>query len=73
MVRQVRGPSGSKRVHLSAGLPIGSNITIEAAGSGTIPRPGVFLRRKSRVVMDLELKRDAKSVIDRIVHLRDSL
>ena len=32
-----------------------------------------FPLRKSRLVMDLELKRDAKSVIDRIVHLRDSL
>jgi hypothetical protein len=39
------------------------------------PVPGVFVPVTSGgwQAMEVELKRDAKGVIDRIVHLRDSL
>jgi hypothetical protein len=64
---------GSESVRLSAGLDFGSNLIHR----GHVPEqagvsPYQQTDRKG-FSMDIELKRDAKSVIDRIVHLRDSL
>ena len=55
-----------------AGLDFGSNLNHR----GLVPeQAGISpsIVRWQGVPMDMELKRDAKSVIDRIVHLRDSL
>jgi hypothetical protein len=49
-----------------------SVIMIDPTGAGR-NIPAVPISQDSRLAMDAELKRDARSVIDRIVHLRDSL